>query len=97
MLGLGDNKFVIFPNDGPALRMAKDDPFETSILEMLGADFSSIGSEPIVGCILSSNLDILVLEGVLDSRNVQIDWGNDDIDFGWVELQGVDGIVDQSC
>lgn len=61
MLGFGDNQIIIFPNNGSSFRMAKDNPFQSEILQMLGAHLTSVGPEAIVRSILSCNFDITML------------------------------------
>ena len=61
MLGFGDNEIIILPNNGSSLRMAKDNPFQSEILQMLGAHLTSIGPEAIVRSILSCDFNITML------------------------------------
>lgn len=95
MLGLGHNERIILLNNGPSLRMPKDNPLKPRILQMFSTDFTSVSPEAIVRGILGGNLDILVLKGGLDGRDVEIYWGDHYVHFAGVVFQAVDCVVDQ--
>lgn len=70
MFGFRDDKIIFLFDNGSPLRVAENDPLETNILEVLSADFTCIGSEPIVRGILGSNFHIRVLESAQHSGDV---------------------------
>ena len=59
---------------GSPLRVTDDDPLKVHISELLGSDFSRIGSEAKGRDILSCYLNMLVLLGEHDSHQVQENW-----------------------
>lgn len=61
VLGLGDNKLIVLPDDGPPLGVAQDDPLQSEIFQVLGTDLARIGPKPVVGCILGCDPDVWVL------------------------------------
>lgn len=96
MLGFRDNQLIIFPNNGPSLRMTKNNPLQSKIFQMFRADLTSISPKPIVGRILRSNFNIPMFQRILNSLNMKIDRSNDNINFSRIKFQVIDSIINQS-
>jgi hypothetical protein len=58
-LGLAGNESVVLLQDGAALRVAKDGPCDTTVLELLGGDLTGEGTVGLVVDVLGGNLEAL--------------------------------------
>lgn len=56
--------------------VAKDDPWNIDIFEMLSGEFSSVGSKAELWAILGSNFDMLILFSEHDCDQVKVYWSN---------------------
>ena len=80
-LGLGYDKVIFFFEDGPPLRVSEDDPLKPDVLEVLSADFSSVGSKVKVRGILGSHTVVVMVVEVegKDAGDVNKHWRDDDV------------------
>ena len=64
--------------------MSQNDPFESDIFEMFGADLSGVGSQIVVGAVLGGDLvlELLVVVEGEDGGDVEEDGGDDDVCVG---------------
>ena len=62
-----------------SLRVTKNDPSDIEISNLISTDFSGIGSKPMHGAILSSNLDMCIFLGEVDSDKMKEDRCDDHI------------------
>ena len=74
-----DNKVVSFLENGSSFRMSQNGPFESDILQMFGRNFTSVGSISEVGRILSWYFNIFVGVELLNQRDVEWDWSDDNV------------------
>lgn len=75
--------------------MSKDDPVQSDIFQMFWADFSGVGSHPIIWAILSSDMNILVSFDIENGGNMQEDGWDDNIDIVMIVLEPIDGAIDK--
>jgi hypothetical protein len=77
--------------------MPQNHPLKPNILQMLRANFSSVGSHSIIGAVLGSNMigDIFISLEIEDSRDVEEDGRDYNVDIVVVVLEVVDSAVDE--
>jgi len=74
--------------------VADDDPFDIEVLDLLTAYLSGEGT---VGCgahVLAGDLNFLVQKG-FDCAEVHVDWGNNNFNFGGIEISHVEDVGDE--
>lgn len=90
ILGLGGNDSVGLAIEGSSFGMAQDSPLKAEVDEVLGADFTSEGTESLFGAVLGTDLDIGVGEDGLDGRDLDENGGDDNIALVIGEFELVD-------
>ncbi len=75
----GDDEIIGFFQDGSSLRVSQNNPLEADVLQVFWRYFASICTISIIWGVLGSYLNIFVCVKLLNQRNVQCDWSDNDI------------------
>lgn len=91
---LGGDIQVGFIVLGSSLGVADEDPVDTEVFNLLSADFSGEGAEGCGAHVLAGDFNIIFQNG-FDCRDVDIGWGNNNINFGGVEFSLIEDVSDE--
>lgn len=78
VLGLVGDDLVGLAEDGSSLGVAQDGPVDVAVLELGDGDLAGVSAVGLVEDVLGSDLDV-VLDGLLDEREVESGRGDDNL------------------